>query len=178
MKKLFKEKQKEKVNKKEEQQLMIPFYDVEQQYKEMEKSDKFVSYERLMSSLLLTTGLSFDSDIVKEYVANYEKAIVKKYDLVYLDFILSFGLSDKFGSKFFVPILVKDISSNNEHINFKFSEDLAKENFLVKLNEAINDLIARNLFVEFLPGIILYFSQQSKSLKLVFKINYAARIKK
>ncbi|MGZ9413706.1 MSC_0623 family F1-like ATPase-associated protein [Mycoplasma sp. 480] len=177
MKKLFSKKPKNKLSK-EQEALLFPFYDLEQKYKEIEASEKFISYSRLMSSVLLSTGLSFESDVIKEYKSIYTKALVKKYDLVYLDFIISFGLNKKFSPKFLVPILVKEISSNTEHFDLRYDENLVKENFLTKLNNEINSLMERNFYVEVLPGIIIYFSSYSKEMKLVFKKDYTNQIAK
>ena len=103
-------------------------------------------------------------------------AVNKKYDLVYKDFVITYNLNPKFGLNNLVPMLNTYESSNNEAINLKSSSNRMMNKFLTNLNAEINNLLLTKYYVEVIPETILYTSDNTNELKLLFSENVATKI--
>lgn len=67
-------------------------------------------------------------------------------------------------------------SSNNEAINLKSSSNRMMNKFLTNLNAEINNLLLTKYYVEVIPETILYTSDNTNELKLLFSENVATKI--
>ncbi|UWD33872.1 MSC_0623 family F1-like ATPase-associated protein [Mesomycoplasma molare] len=173
---IFKFKKRKKETK--ENPLLFPFYDIYKNFNETIKKENFISYERLMSSVLIKVGLGFESKEYKEYKKKIQSSISKKEDIKFEFTIISFNVDRKFGDKFLVPIVNDKISSNVDSIDLTKSKEENENNMLKILNEDVLSLIKEGKYIEIFEGLILFHSKQANSLKLFFKEEFISQIRK
>ena len=157
-----------------EQQAIVDFYD---DYKTIiTNQERFISFDKLIASVLLKDMLGFDSEAYIQFNDMLMMAVNKKYDLVYKDFVITYNLNPKFGLNNLVPMLNTYESSNNEAINLKSSSNRMMNKFLTNLNAEINNLLLTKYYVEVIPETILYTSDNTNELMLLFSENVATKI--
>ncbi|MBN3534742.1 MSC_0623 family F1-like ATPase-associated protein [Mycoplasma procyoni] len=162
--------------KKKEQQELFALFDVFGEVEKVKKDKNFVSYDSLMSSVLLKSNFGYESEVYKWYFSTFKNIIDKKYEAEFDGFIISFSKDLRFGDKL-VPIVTTEANSHLETFTFRTSDDQDAEEFLIKLNSEIEDLFDKNSFIEIFPGLIIYYSQTSRAKKILFEKSFVAQIK-
>ncbi|EOA07082.1 Hypothetical protein MYEA_5430 [Mycoplasma yeatsii 13926] len=147
-------------------------FDVFDLFKKTKASQNYISYKKLIASVLLGSNLGFNSDQYLEFEEMTNKALENKFDLLLKDFVISFNVDHKYGLNILVPILTDKESTNNEAISFIKSSDEKLNNFLNVFNLYISKLINDDKCIEIFPEIIVYRSKNTTSLKILFNEKY------
>ncbi|WP_412031486.1 DUF2714 domain-containing protein [Metamycoplasma buccale] len=158
-----------------ENQALLDFF---ADYKETITKENYVKFEKLMASVLLKNNLGFTSPLYVEFFEAMQLALEKKYDIVYKEFVITFNINPKFGLDMLVPMLDDKESSNNEAINFKFSKKPEMNKFLDDMNKEIGALLLANNYIEIIPNVVLYVSENTNQLKLLFSETVTNKITK
>ncbi|WP_025755512.1 MSC_0623 family F1-like ATPase-associated protein [Mycoplasmopsis cricetuli] len=178
MTKIFKNLIKKNKNQIKKYEIMFPLFDLFKEFNELKNLDYFISYDQLMSSVLFKTSLSFNSDIYLKYLSTYSLALEKKYQMIYKTFIISFGIDSRIGNKFLIPIVQNSKNDSIDFVIFTSSSNLNENYFYECLNNEINALLQKSKIIEILPSILIYYSKNSKTLKISIDKNQVSEIKK
>ncbi|WP_051521859.1 MSC_0623 family F1-like ATPase-associated protein [Mycoplasma leonicaptivi] len=130
-------------------------FDIYNIYKNSKNSNRFISFQKLLTSPLLKSNLTFNSEEIFEFVNGIKKAMDKKYQILFKDFIVSFNLNPMYSLTSLVPIIASEESSNNFSLSVISSENPNLNKFLDLLNFEINELLAQGFYVEVLPNTLL-----------------------
>lgn len=137
-------------------------------FEELKTGPNFVSFEKLLSSSLIESKLEIRGAFASELVNKLEQAIFKKQDIVFRSFVITFNLNLRYSLTKLVPIISLKESSNVEAVNLSKSDDEAIANFLNIFNEKINSLLNQKKCLEIVNNMIIFISQETKSLKITF----------
>ncbi|WP_322901147.1 MSC_0623 family F1-like ATPase-associated protein [Mycoplasmopsis felis] len=151
-------------------------FDLYADYKKIQKDSKFISYKKLLASILLRINSSFNSTEFQNLSEQIEYAIANKYDILFDEFTVNFNLVPKYSTNVLVPTLSSAESSTNEGFLLTSSTTSDFQVIVEQLNKEIWKLLGESYFVEFLPKMILFVSSQSGSLKLFFDKSLTAKI--
>ncbi|MBU4690940.1 DUF2714 domain-containing protein [Mycoplasma zalophi] len=164
-----------KINKKEPVQNKKNI-DLFRDYKEIIKSQEFISFEQLSAEILIKMGLGFESNTYKEFVQKYKTALENKWDMLFKNFIISFNINLKFSSDVLSPLLINEEQSAHRTINFMSAEDDTLNNFLTLFNDELTKLIEKNFIVEIFPELAIFKSKETSNLKLLFSEKVVERL--
>ncbi|UUD37032.1 Protein of uncharacterised function (DUF2714) [Mycoplasmopsis californica] len=137
-------------------------------YEEAIDSQKFISYEKFIASVLLESKLGFSSNEYLTFEKTFNEAINKKFDLLFEHFVLHFDVNLRFSSDALVPTIVSNESASVEAINLRSNADQKINLFLQNYNSLLYDLIRAGNYVEILPKIVIYVSENTRAIKILF----------
>ncbi|AGJ90820.1 DUF2714 domain-containing protein [Mycoplasma putrefaciens] len=160
--------------KKNHQNQNLTSFDLFSLFNQLTNSQDYISYKKLIASVLLKANLGFSSEQYHQFEKMTEQALKNKYDLLLNDFVISFNVDLKYGFNILVPVLISQESTNNEAISFVSHTDLKLNNFLKIFNLFITKLVDQNKIVEIFPSILIYRSKNTQSLKIAFDDKYLA----
>ncbi len=154
-----------KKNKNENSEL----FNVYAEYEEIITKENFINFTQLITSILFKNNLGFQSQTYLDFLKYLNEGLDKRYDIVYDNFIINFNVNPKFDIEKLVPMLSNFESSNNDAINLKNSiTDESLNKFLNDLNIEISRVLNSHCFVEIIPNVIIYLSENTGQLKLLF----------
>lgn len=152
-------------------------FDLYADYKKIQKDSKFISYKKLLASILLRINSSFNSTEFQNLSEQIEYAIANKYDILFDEFTVNFNLVPKYSIKCICISTLSSVeSSSNEGFLLTSSTTSDFQVIVEQLNKEIWKLLGESYFVEFLPKMILFVSSQTGSLKLFFDKSLTAKI--
>ncbi|WP_029608701.1 MSC_0623 family F1-like ATPase-associated protein [Mycoplasma simbae] len=156
----------------------LRLFDLYQAYEAKIKQPNFISFEQLNASVLLSMGLGFESVTFTTYKDLLTKGVENKWNLVFKDFVVGFDIISKFSDTILVPIILESEQSASDSVNLANAQSTQLDEFLIKLNSKINELLANNNLIEIIPHSVFYKSEQTDKLKLLFGKELLARIEK
>ncbi|BAP01187.1 hypothetical protein MCAL160_0758 [Mycoplasmopsis californica HAZ160_1] len=154
----------------------LVLFDLYSLYNEKVQDPRFINFTQLNASILLSMGLGFESPIYTSYTSAIKNAVEKRFNIVFKEFIIGFDIIPKFSETILVPIITQQESSATDSINVRDSEHAGLNEFLSQLNIKIAKLINDNYLLEVIPGSVMFKSQQTGKLKLLFGKDLLARI--
>ncbi|WP_152414659.1 MSC_0623 family F1-like ATPase-associated protein [Metamycoplasma alkalescens] len=129
--------------------------------KALENKMKIIDFDKLVSTTLLKTFLKKDDKEVIEFLNKINFLISESKQIIFNNLIVDFELNPKFSFDKKIPFILE----NQE-------ESKLENKFEIFFNEEIKKLIEKKSYVEFLPNLILYFSETSNCLKIYIKKDY------
>ena len=154
------------------------FFNVFGEYNEIISKPNFIDFNQLMTSILFKNNLGFESKIYLDLLESFNIGIEKKYDFIYENFIITFNINLKYGTKMLVPMIANLESSNNNAINLKPKTENEQVNkVLIDLNSEINKSLSAGNSVEIMPNVVVYLAESTNQLKLVFNLDVVNSIK-
>ncbi|MGX9359153.1 MSC_0623 family F1-like ATPase-associated protein [Mycoplasma sp. 2575] len=122
---------------------------------------KLIDFNKLISTILFKGNFNTKDSRVIDFLERIKKSLMDYLPIKFANFIVNFEENAIFSIYKKVPL----IYVNNEE--FEWNNDFEK-----LYNEILKDLIKDGYYVEFLPNIILYFSDIAGILKLYIKKSY------
>ncbi|WP_369086030.1 MSC_0623 family F1-like ATPase-associated protein [Metamycoplasma spumans] len=147
------------------------------EYKQLSEDKNTISFEKLITTVLFKIKSGFESSQYSYLIENINLAKQKKYDFVFSDFVISFGIESKYGNESLVPIIKKAETNHAKSVDFSNSnnhEDISI--FLRTLNDLINELFKQGKNVEIMPELIMYISNETNVYKLYFSKSWLAKV--
>ncbi|WP_338822553.1 DUF2714 domain-containing protein [Mycoplasmopsis felifaucium] len=151
-------------------------FNLYKEYEEIIKNDNYVSYKKIIASILLKINSGFHSEEYEEFTKVINEAINNKWDIIFDQFTIDFNIVSKFSLDTLVPILAHNESSANEAISLKSEEPSNYADITRELNAEIQKLLKENKYVEILPNLVLFVSPNTGSLKLFFDKSLTVKI--
>lgn len=137
-------------------------------FDEIKKQDKFISFDKLISTVLLKSTTSFKNKEINKLLDLLKTAFLNKQEIIFDKFIISFKLDKELNNFYLVPYITDKPATNFEAINLKTNSSLIKENITLYLNDEINNLLANNFYIEIFENIIVKSDNQNNLLNIFY----------
>lgn len=155
----------------------VELVDLFEEYKKLSEDSKTISFEKIVATVLFKIKSGFDSPQYKYLIDNINLAKQKKYDIIFRDFVISFGIQSKYGNESLVPIIKLEESNHAEAIDLSNSNDSEEISlFLNTLNDLIGDLLKQSKNIEIMPELMMYISNETNVYKLYFSKSWIAKL--
>lgn len=122
---------------------------------------EIIDFKKFLSTVLLKNNFKKDDVKVAEFLEKINKSIAEKQLLKFKKFAIDYENNSMFSFEQNIPIILYD----QKALSFE-------NNFEAVYNEELEKLINEKYYVEFLPNVILYFSNNTESLKIYIKKDY------
>lgn len=159
--------------KKKQKDKMI-YFDLFDQYQQLRNNEKFISFNKLISSVLLSANLGYKSNEYNNFISNFEQAKANRWFIKFQKFVIGFEQNDRFGSLVLIPLLVSEDDSSVQTYSLLPANDNI---FLTTLNQTINNLLQEGYKIEIASGLILFNLQETNQLKLFFDKEWISYLK-
>ncbi|ENY69274.1 MSC_0623 family F1-like ATPase-associated protein [Mycoplasmopsis arginini] len=129
--------------------------------KNYQNNIEIIDFKKFLSTVLLKNNFKKDDVKVAEFLEKIKKSITEKQLLKFKEFAVDYENNSMFSVEQNIPIILYD----QKALSFE-------NNFEAVYNEELEKLINEKYYVEFLPNLILYFSNNTESLKIYIKKDY------
>lgn len=129
--------------------------------KNYQNNIEIIDFKKFLSTVLLKNNFKKDDVKVAEFLEKIKKSITEKQLLKFKKFSIDYENNSMFSVEQNIPIILYD----QKALSFE-------NNFEAVYNEELEKLINEKYYVEFLPNLILYFSNNTESLKIYIKKDY------
>ncbi|BAQ54320.1 hypothetical protein MARG145_0221 [Mycoplasmopsis arginini] len=129
--------------------------------KNYQNNIEIIDFKKFLSTVLLKNNFKKDDVKVAEFLEKIKKSITEKQLLKFKEFAIDYENNSMFSVEQNIPIILYD----QKALSFE-------NNFEAVYNEELEKLINEKYYVEFLPNLILYFSNNTESLKIYIKKDY------
>ncbi|BAP39717.1 MSC_0623 family F1-like ATPase-associated protein [Metamycoplasma canadense] len=129
--------------------------------KELIKQNKLIEFNKLVSTVLFKNNFKKDDVIFKEFLNEIRISLSENKTIIFKNFVLDYEFNYKFSLDKKIPYILEN------------KQDFKVDNFFKHaFNEEILRLIEAECYIEIIPNVILYFSQNSQTLKIYIKPEY------
>ncbi|WP_029905599.1 MSC_0623 family F1-like ATPase-associated protein [Mycoplasmopsis opalescens] len=155
---------------------LFPLYNQFSAYEKIRSNDKFISYDKLISSVLFSSQNGYDSAVLEKFNSAFTIYQNDKIQLIFKSFILGYEINNFYAIDKLVPSINTSEKSQIASINLAINEEEKYNNFLTIYNKYILELINNGLFVEIFHGLIIYVSDQTNNIKVLFSKDYVSQL--
>ncbi|ENY68744.1 Hypothetical protein MAU_5450 [Metamycoplasma auris 15026] len=148
----------EKKNKLEKKFLIVANKEIKilnLEFNEIKKKNNFITFDKLLATIILKSNLKTNDKEVVFFLNKLEEGLIKKFDLVFDNLAISFGLSNTLNNLYLCPFLTKEAATNFESLNLSSNADLFNEKLIKNFNGEINYLLANDFYIEILKNLII-----------------------
>ncbi|MDD1359209.1 MSC_0623 family F1-like ATPase-associated protein [Metamycoplasma hyosynoviae] len=147
-------------------------------YNEILDYPNFISFEKLVNTILVNNTISQKSEAFVAFTNIYTDAFANQKDIQFTNFVVSYNVDNKYGANKLVPIISAFSGSDVYVASLTTSLENEELNlFLGKYNELISTLLLEGKYVEILPSLIAYQDSIMDPINLFFDKTHVKIIK-